>query len=141
MRYLKTHEALNFYEVTRDKITKSINWSIIEDIKDIKDMSLEYIDDGWMLCIVIVMTSPKENVGVMIKKEYSYPVYRLWYDHDRSQEEYDYVIRFDKGDIDISKIIYIVNIFPKGGYNYDRDLSSELVSRVMSAYPEINVII
>jgi hypothetical protein len=127
--------------VTRDKISKSINWHIIQDIKD---MSLEYIDDGYMLRLVVIMTTPAENGGVnlfaVVNKEYSYPVYLLWYDHDQSDEEYDYVTRFDKGDIDISKIVYRVNIFPKNG-DYNSDLSSELASRVMSAYPEINVII
>lgn len=134
MKYLKTYEALTFYEVTKDKISKSINWHIIQDIKD---MSLEYIDDGYVLRIIVLMQSPPKSYV-----EYAYPVYCLFYDHGSVDEKYDYVERFDKGNINISKIRYRVNIFPRNkGIDYDVELSVELASRVMEAYPEINVII
>lgn len=133
MKYIKAYEALTFYEVTKDKISKAINWHIIQDIKD---MSLEYIDDGYVLRIVVIMQSPIGSV------EYAYPVYCLFYDHGSADEEYDYVEKFNKVNINISKIRYRVNIFPRSeGFDYDRELSVELASRVMEAYPEINVII
>lgn len=132
MRYLKIFEAYTASEIK----------STLEDIL------LELNDYGFISVVSMFRTSETENIEInislpfkMINKEYSYPVYHLWYDHDKSQEEYDYVNRFEKGDIDISKIVYIVNIFPKSGYNYDSDLSVELSSRVKLAYPEINVII
>lgn len=68
MKYLKLYEAYSGIDM-KNEVNRSINWKMVDDIKD---MSLEYLDDDFRLIIDVYLTDigKHEMLG-----------YRLTYDH------------------------------------------------------------
>jgi hypothetical protein len=145
MKYLKTYESLGkFYGDSKNTDThKLINWNLIEDVKD---MALEYIDDGYTLIIGVNIIQISRG-----KKIENTPViYYLNYNHDKIEEHMDsdlfnYWSTQDKKIIDNIIVDYSIFFDPvtsHGRFSYINSvhISQELRDRVKLAYPNERIV-
>lgn len=114
MKYLKLFEA--------DSKKNHINWEMIEDIKD---MSLEYLDEGFTLNIIIIEKSyPIVPSNFFINIEYNHRGEIKEGDLDK----YDYISEYKFG--------YSISLMNK---SYDNPVNinktNELMDRIRYAYP------
>jgi len=111
MKHIKFFEA---YEVD-DRIRYLINWKMIEDVKD---MALEYIDNGLTLVIFIY---------------YKSRLYELVYNHDI--DSFKKLASFWSHD----ELRYLIELHI-GEYETVINQTEELVDRVKEAYPNEKII-
>ena len=116
MKYIKLYESINNNKL----IKESINWKMVEDIKD---MSLEYIDEGFVLYIDIYNGFNQSGYKNVCDIKYS---------HDINEIKY-----FDNIFSSVIKLTYNVYI----GYGIKKSDGSnpiytfELIRRLRQAYP------
>lgn len=125
MKYLKTFEGIEPIKLIEDYLSKMINWDMI---KDIKDMALEYLDDGYELGIHIKNYTLDDVFHRMI--------YTIEYSHDRYDEDWvDLHGLFYIGDNIEYRIFLMIDKGWPSKIKYDKDMSLELISRIKEAYP------
>lgn len=118
MKYLKAYESHDSFG--------TINWLMIEDIKD---MSLEYLDDGFIL-------------GIYVYSSKFGAIYRLTYCHNdgvnghwRLKDKNNHWDNSDKlGHIFYSILLYNIS----DAKHYPKE-SKELISRIEEAYPDEDI--
>ena len=122
MKYIKYYKLFE-----ANDIDQLINWEMINDIKD---MSLEYLDDGYRLIIIVYYRIP---VGNRLEE-----IYSLVYDHSTNKEE---KLNIDNMNINKKYIKYHITLHKKvDNYHiYDNTKTIELHERIMSAYPKENI--
>lgn len=116
MKHIKLFEAY----IVNDKVKDLINWRMIDDIKDI---ALEYIDDGFKLCI-----------GIYIIYNKNFYRFYIRYDHseDSIVEDKTIDMRQDSTKDRIDYNVYLI----KRGYVFNM---KELAERIKEAYPNENI--
>ena len=94
MKYIKYYKLFE-----ANDIDQLINWEMINDIKD---MSLEYLDDGYRLIIIVYYRIP---VGNRLEE-----IYSLVYDHSTNKEE---KLNIDNMNINKKYIKYHITLHKK----------------------------
>lgn len=124
MKYIKLYESHTKY-----KYPGSINWDMIENIKD---MSLEYLDDNYALGIYVYSKKTSESI------------YRMFYTHQNGVQE-DWRLKATQkpwsNSDKLGQIFYRVllyNISDRGSPLH-RDKSNELRERILMAYPSEDI--
>lgn len=129
MKHIKLYESFNNFD---EDVKNLINWNLVEDIKD---MSLDYIDNGLTLSIYI---------RALFNKHRQHWLYRIIFNHEKcfSQNVWE-----DNKFIEIEgysnlRIEYGITLFLEetGQCIYDGQ-EKELVDRVKEAYPEELIVV
>lgn len=129
MKYIKVFEEYKFIKVTKlveDYLSKLINWDMI---KDIKDMSLEYLDEGYELMIWIYNNSGNEHQLVYFIGFSHSDCEEEWQDLDhifKLGDETEYRIRFRRHN---GVVICDMNDIGMKEFN----------DRIKAAYPNENI--
>jgi len=130
MKHIKLFEAYAVYK----KIDHFINWKMIEDVKD---MALEYIDDGLTLYIGFHPIITYEEKGIYNNDFIE--LYHLLYNHNMDKfEDGDDSNLFYKYADGVKGMSYFINFVFCGDtnrYGLIYKLALELVNRVKEAYP------
>lgn len=131
MKYIKTYEALEVGNLVRAELARHINWRMIEDVKD---MSLEYLDDGFYLRFVIVLENAAHNLN---------KIYTIVHSHNAR----NVVNRWETSKLSLGaienitddiKIIYNVTLHKNSDNGLNLARTKALVSRASEAYPHDN---
>lgn len=117
MKYIRSINELN--ELIESEINELINWDLINDTKD---MSLEYIDEGYTLYILIYK-------GFSYKYEL---IAEISYNHDINSIEYDNLPSNN------NKLIYNIYIGKHRTSSYPK-YTFELRDRIKEAYPNESI--
>lgn len=128
MKYLKLYEA---YSNIDNKIGELINWKFIDDVKD---MALEYLDDGFLL-IVDIYPVLKPSTTIRSAKS---RLYSLRYDHNTDDLKFYYYADISK----IEDIIYHITLHSHveaDYHSFDLEKTKELIDRISEAYPDENI--
>ena len=139
MKYIKLYEAILSTDEVKDKFTPYINWEMIEDIKD---MSLEYLDNNLILDIEIFYDiTPKDWSTV-----HELTIYSMEYSHDIKSCSVDWHLIYEVvGEVIRGNIVYKVFLFKKvyqwqpNNTSVAKNETNELISRLEEAYPNINI--
>lgn len=127
MKYLRLFEDL----INKDIIMNNIDWDMIQDIKDI---SLEYLDNGMQLLIYV------EYYLMSKYGEYSTEtMYVISFSHDKNLTDEEYRgddCGIEIKDFNLQKIKYNVNLHKESGI-LDVKATNELRNRIRLAYPNI----
>lgn len=117
-----------------------INWKLIEDLKD---MSLEYIDDYFILNVLIRYNNPivaqasysnfpcRGANQAIVLVEFDHSDFNIkWIDNEtlRNMIEHDNIVDVEKN------IQYVIKLSDSSGFN--DIVSTELIGRLKEAYPE-----
>lgn len=128
MKYLKTYESLNEKEMIIKELSSQVNFKLVSDIKD---MSLEYLDEDLTLRLEIIYIEK----GDYEKKHH---VYSQDFSHDPDENcefwHINQTINYIGDDVEF---IYDVSLWVSNEEEeYVReDETDELVNRVKKAYP------
>lgn len=123
MKYIKLYEEIDQSFIYQ--VSQFINWKMISDIKD---MSLEYIDEGYTLHIFVFYTM---NNGISAK------TMRLTFNHKQSDIDWGIHRDIEKKE----NIYYKVRLISKkaGNFILNNEKTIELVDRIKGAYPNEKV--
>lgn len=123
MKYIKLYEEIDQSFI--DQVSQFINWKMISDIKD---MSLEYIDNEYTLHIFVFYTM---NNGISVK------TMRLTFNHTQSDIDWGIHRDIEKKE----NIYYRVRLIGKksGDFILNNEKTIELVDRIKDAYPNEKV--
>jgi len=109
-----------------------IDWNFVEDLKD---MSLEYLDEGGSLYLSFIYLSGKNNnQHELFRLIYKHGgLYQYWYEVNEVFVKFPNISKlFYK-----FKISYLNPLNPPGGYDYQKLINNDLRERVLDAYPNM----
>lgn len=127
MKYIKLYEEIDQSFIYQ--VSQFINWKMISDIKD---MSLEYIDEGYTLNITVF--SIMHNNGISPK------IMKLVFNHTQSDIIWGIPRVVEKEDISYRvKLVYKHGKFDSNKKISEILKTSELLKRINDSYPNEKV--
>jgi len=140
MKYIKLYEAykLGDEKRTEELFSSLIDWDMIENIKD---MSLEYLDEGKILCIGIAYDEDKKKRDPWLQYYYRSPVNNdhiayITFTHRNYNIKWIKFYLEDKVTSDYISYNFYLYKEPNGPYIRN---TNELVKRIKLAYPDKNI--
>lgn len=121
----------------KTKFESFINWDLLEDAKD---MSLEYLDDGYTL--VITINYRVMNKHTMPISETYHKLYTLRYNHSSSAGKWHSYLPFKLDDVDVDKISYHIDlenrVYSRGFDKNKHEYNKNIIERLKLAYKDIS---